>query len=107
MPRAAVPPMTADPSRPLYPRTQFAAGGQYGSTPRVHVGDTSQPSSGNNKYRGDNSKIHVREITPNCFSFTLRNVRCFPFDNSKAQGFKDFKIKVSGDHILCIIPWKF
>ena len=47
MPRAAVPPMTADPSRPLYPRTQFAAGGQYGSTPRVHVGDTSQPSSGN------------------------------------------------------------
>lgn len=48
MPRAAVPPMSADPARPLYPRTQFAAGGgQYGSTPRVHVGDTSQPSSGN------------------------------------------------------------
>ena len=45
-PRAAVTPISADGSRPLYPRTQFAAGGQFDSTPRVHVGDTSQPSSG-------------------------------------------------------------
>lgn len=42
MPRAAVQPMTIDQSRPLYPRTQFSSHA-YGSTPRVHIGDTSQP----------------------------------------------------------------
>ncbi|XP_074661525.1 neogenin-like [Tubulanus polymorphus] len=32
------------PMRPVYPRTQYNTG--YGSTPRVHAGDMSQPSSG-------------------------------------------------------------
>ncbi|KAF6024356.1 fra [Bugula neritina] len=51
MPRASVTPMTADSTRPLYPRTQFASGGQHGATPRVHVGDTSQPSSGSHCFQ--------------------------------------------------------
>ncbi|XP_067941515.1 neogenin-like isoform X2 [Watersipora subatra] len=42
MPRAAVPPMTNEHSRPLYPKTQFAT--QHpANIPRVHLGDTSQP----------------------------------------------------------------
>jgi len=68
--------MTADSTRPLYPRTQFASGGQHGATPRVHVGDTSQPSSG----------IH-------CFQLFLMRVSCgshifFRYKFSTWQKFK-------------------
>ncbi|XP_067939382.1 neogenin-like isoform X2 [Watersipora subatra] len=85
MPRAAVPPITGDPSRPLFPRTQFApAGGQYDSTPRVHVGDTSQPSSdGSSLY--DERMGHPVTPTVSLFSrglsprdFTIRSTASSP-----------------------------
>lgn len=58
------------PMRPVYPRTQYNT--QYSSTPRVHAGDVSQPSSSKEKIFFLKKTFFSQHSAKSCFNWERR-----------------------------------